>query len=361
MMTLFACSRPQTGVSPAEELTARLQAAAGEGIVFYGHQDDLSYGHSWRVIDWENDDLTRSDVRDVAGRYPAVLGFDLGGIERADSCNLDGVPFGLIRKATLAHVARGGIVTFSWHVRNPFTGGDAWDVSSAETVASVLEGGEKHAIFMEWLGRTADFLASLTDGNGRAVPVIFRPWHEHTGSWFWWGQKLCTTEEYVALWHMTHDYFTKERGLNGLVWAYSPGGGADAAGYMERYPGDAYVDVLGTDIYHYSAEGEEWASSNRRFIGQVDATLAFMTELGQAHGKPIALTETGLESIPYPTWWTEVLLPALGDHPVCYVLTWRNAWDREAHFYGPYPEAACAEDFRTFARNDRIRLLSETE
>ena len=360
-MLTAACTRPGPALTPAEELTARLQAAAEEGTVLYGHQDDLSYGHAWRVDDWENDGLTRSDVRAVCGRYPAVLGFDLGGIEQADSCNLDGVPFGLIRKAALTHSARGGIVTFSWHIRNPFTGGDAWDVSSTETVASVLEGGEKHDLFMEWLGRAADFLASLEDADGRPVPVVFRPWHEHTGSWFWWGKRLCTVAEYTALWRMTHDYLTAERGLSHLVWAYSPGGGIDRTEYMERYPGDAYADVLGTDIYEYVSEGESWASANGRFIAQVGTALDFMTELGRELGKPIALTETGLEGIPYPEWWTQVLLPALGEHPVCYVLTWRNAWDQETHFYGPFPGAACEEDFRRFAGSDRISLLSGNE
>ena len=354
---MCACVKTVPVQTPARQLESRLRAAAEEGMIFYGHQDDLSYGHSWVVTDWEHDDLTRSDVFAVSGQYPAVLGFDLGGIELGDSCNLDGVPFGLIRKAALTHVGRGGIVTFSWHLRNPLTDGDAWDVSSSEVVASVLEGGEKHELFMTWLARTADFLESLQDVDAELIPVIFRPWHEHTGSWFWWGKRLCSVSEYMALWRMTHEYFTEERGLTNLVWAYSPGGGADAAEYMERYPGDAYVDLLGTDIYQYSGTEEPIASSNDRYKEQVRSTLAFMTRLGTEHGKVIALTETGLESIPYPAWWTEVLLPAIEDYPVVYVLTWRNAWDRETHFYAPFAGAACEEDFRAFAGNEKIGML----
>ncbi|MBR4756538.1 MAG: hypothetical protein IK076_06325, partial [Bacteroidales bacterium] len=115
-MLLAACN-PTKPVGPREALMGRLTAAVDEGTVFYGHQDDLSYGHSWKVEDWESDPLDRSDVMDVTGKYPMVLGMDLGGIEFGDEENLDGVPFGLIRKAALKHIERGGIVTFSWHLR----------------------------------------------------------------------------------------------------------------------------------------------------------------------------------------------------------------------------------------------------
>ena len=184
---LSACS---SGETPSGALKARLEAAASSGDILFGHQDALMYGHSWRAV--PGDDLDRSDVKDVCGSHPAVLGFDLGGIELGDDCNLDGNPFSMMREAAVAHHERGGIVTFSWHPRNPLTGGDSWDVSSSAVVASVLEGGEKHELFMQWLSRCADFLASLKDSKGSPVPVIFRPWHEHTGSWFWWGRDLCS-------------------------------------------------------------------------------------------------------------------------------------------------------------------------
>ena len=193
--------------TPKDQLVHRLFSYAQNGQIAYGHQDDLVYGHNWVLTDWENDPLERSDVKDVTGKYPMVLGFDLGGIELGQAKNLDGVPFGLMRKAAQKHVERGGIVTFSWHPRNPLTGGDAWDVSSDQVVKSVLRDGEKSGEFKLWLRRAADFIESL------GVPVIFRPWHENVGSWFWWGGKLCTPEEYRELYRMTWLYFTKDRGL----------------------------------------------------------------------------------------------------------------------------------------------------
>ena len=329
----------------------RGQRQIEEGKILYGHQDDLVYGHSWMVTDIENDPLNRSDVRDVAGCFPAVVGFDLGGIELGDTANLDGVPFDLMRRAALKQLERGGMVTFSWHPRNPFTGGDAWDISSDKVVESILPGGEKEAEFALWLNRAADFLSSLGD-----VPVVFRPWHENIGSWFWWGGRLCTEDQYKALYRMTHDYFTKERGLTNLVWCYSPNGPLTAEEYLSRYPGDDCVDMLGTDIYEYvGPDGLE--AAGRRFGNQVREMLSTLRDISREHGKMMCLSETGLEGLTDPQWWTGVLYPAIKDSGISYVLTWRNAHDKPGHFYAPWKGFDNAGDFKTFCENDDIVLL----
>ncbi|MBR1538061.1 MAG: beta-mannosidase, partial [Bacteroidales bacterium] len=309
-LLLAACSN-----HPELDLHDRLAAAAADGKILYGHQDDLAYGHSWCVTDWKNDPLERSDVKDVAGRYPAVAGFDLGGIELGNDCNLDGVPFDLMRKAALTQIARGGVVTFSWHPRNPLTGGDAWDISSDEVVWSVLEGGDKHGLFLEWLSRAADFLESLGD-----VEVIFRPWHEHMGSWFWWGWRLCSANEYKALYQLTHDYFVKERGLDRILWCFSPNGPVSEADYLSRYPGDEFVDILGTDIYEYVGD-DGLQAAGARFGAQVREMLGTLKGIGETHHKLTCLSETGLEGLADPVWWSEVLYPAISDSGICYVLT----------------------------------------
>ena len=76
-----------------------LSQASESGCFIFGHQDGLSYGKNWKVDDYAGDDLTRSDVKDVCGQYPAMIGFDLGGIELGDAANLDGVPFDFMRRA----------------------------------------------------------------------------------------------------------------------------------------------------------------------------------------------------------------------------------------------------------------------
>ena len=331
-------------------LATKLASLADSGKVMYGHQDDLSYGHSWKVEDWENDDLKRSDIKDVSGEYPSVIGFDLGGIELGNKENLDGVPFGLIRKATLKHIARGGAVTYSWHLRNPLTGGDSWDISSDKVVASVLEGGEKHEEFLAWLDRLAEFLNSL---NG--APVIFRPWHENIGSWFWWGGNLCSADQYKALYRLTKERLEAKEVKN-LLWCYSPNGPISAEDYLSRYPGDASVDILGTDIYEYVGQ-DGLEAAGERYVTQVRQMLSTLEAISKERGKLMCLSETGLEGLVDPTWWTERLYPAIKGFPITYVLTWRNAHDKPGHFYGPWKGFENEDDFKAFSEKEDIVML----
>ena len=113
---LAACgsAEKKTAETPKDQLLNTLSAAVAKGDILYGHQDDLCYGHAWKVEDWEADSLTRSDVKAVTGKYPAILGLELGGIEMGDKASLDSVDFNLIRKAAVTHAQRGGIVTMSW-------------------------------------------------------------------------------------------------------------------------------------------------------------------------------------------------------------------------------------------------------
>jgi mannan endo-1,4-beta-mannosidase len=327
-----------------------LSASATAGTPLYGHQDDLMYGHTWNANDDPGTDLTRSDVKDVCGHYPAILGLDMGGIELGDTRNLDGNDFSLMREAATAHYARGGIVSLSWHLRNPLTGGDSWDVSSNQAVASVLPGGEKHELFVQWLDRLADWILSLKAEDGSQIPVIWRPWHEHSGSWFWWGRDLCTPEEYNALWRMTYDHLVHKRGIEGLVWAISPNfTEPDFEGWEARYPGDDVVDIVGLDCY-------SWGQRDN-FIRQIRAGLTSLQRFCERHGKILAVTETGLEGISDAQWWTGALSPALHGFPVSYVLTWRNASDKPTHFYAPYAGQDSAEDFAAWIRQDKITVL----
>ena len=180
----------QPGNRTPEQLLALLRHVSKRGELLFGQQDFPFYGCDWAYEEG------RSDVKELCGDYPAVLGCDLGEIELGTGRNLDGVPFDTMRTEILRHFARGGLTTVSWHPRNPLTGGDAWDVTSDRAVRSVLPGGERHELFVGWLDRAADFLLSLRTDDGSVVPTLFRPWHEHTGSWFWWGQRLCTTDDY---------------------------------------------------------------------------------------------------------------------------------------------------------------------
>lgn len=351
-LAVTACHRQpkDSDLSWRQVTLSRLLSLADAGDIMYGHQDDLVYGHSWKVTDWKKDSLERSDVKAVAGKYPALVGFDLGGIELGDSVNLDGVPFDLMRKAALTHISRGGQVTFSWHPRNPLTGGDAWDISSSEVVRSILDGGDLHEEFLVWLDRAADFLNSLV-----GAAVIFRPWHENLGSWFWWGGNLCTADQYKALFRLTRSRL-EEKGVRNLIWCYSPNGPVSAEDYLSRYPGDDVVDILGTDIYEYVGDGaiEE---AGERYVSQVKGMLSVLEAISNERSKLMCLSETGLEGLVDPLWWTERLYPAIEGFPICYVLTWRNSHDKPGHFYAPWKGFAGEDDFKEFSEKKDIVLL----
>lgn len=345
VMLLTACpSDKELRPGPADPAAATetvnmltgLKAATERGIMF-GHQDDLSYGIDWIYPDGE------SDVKRVSGDYPAVCGMDLGDIEHRAPVNLDSVPFDHMKIFVSEIWSRGGVITFSWHVDNPLTGGDSWDVSSDRVVASVLPGGESHEKFKGWLDNLAEFLGSLRDENGVAIPVIFRPWHEHTGSWFWWGQKLCTDEEFVTLWRFTFDYLCGEKNLHNLLFAYSSSGDiSDKEKYLARYPGDGYVDLMGFDYYQMPQAG------NQSFVREVDRVLGIVTAAAAEHGKLAALTEAGYEGIPDSAWWTGTLWPAVKNHNISYLLVWRNAHNKPGHFYAPWPGHISEKDFINF-------------
>lgn len=339
------CAQQQ---DPAGALKERLAQSVESGVILFGHQDDLFYGKHWKLWD---DGVERSDIRAVAGDYPAVLGVEIGGIELNHDPSLDHVPFDVIRRGIADHHRRGGIVTVSWHAANPASGGDSWDVAEAAgVVASVAEGGPNHVLFRQWLGRVGDFLASLRDDDEQPIPVVWRPWHENAGGWFWWGAPYCTPAEYKALWRQTYDYLMRERGLTNLVWAVSPGFTDECGtGYTDYYPGDDCVDLIGIDIYQYGSDAE--------YTERTRSQLTSLADMACNHGKLLALTETGYEGIPNPVWWTQTLLPALEGLPVAYVLTWRNAWDRPEHYYAPFEGQASADDFRTFATRGPIGLL----
>ncbi len=123
---------------------------------------------------------------------------------------------------------------------NPVSGSNAWDTTQA--VYAILPGGTQHALFRSWLDRFADFAHTLRGvPPGRtdtvAIPIIFRPYHEWTGSWFWWGRNHCSPDEFVQLWHFTVDYLRQEKGLHNLLLAYSSDRFHSPEDYLERYPG----------------------------------------------------------------------------------------------------------------------------
>jgi hypothetical protein len=322
----------------------------GRDRFLFGHQDDLAYGVGWKY------EPGRSDIKDVTGDYPALYGSELGRIELDHPADLDGVPFDATRRFIQEAYARGGVITISWHLNNPLTGGTAWQPAPG-TVASILPGGEKNALYKTWLDKVAVFMKSLKGEKGEYIPVIFRIFHELNGNWFWWGGKNCTPAELKQLWQFTVSYLRDEKQVHNLLYAYNTDRVATADAWLERYPGDQWVDVAGFDIY----QGYDIAKSEV-FGREFGRTLTMLDSIVAAHHKIAAVTEFGYNGLADSSWWTGTFLPATKGHRIAYVMAWRNAGgkpDGQHEFYVPYKGQGSAADFIQFYKQPSTLFQKE--
>lgn len=327
-----------------QHLYFNLKNTLSKGILF-GHQDDLAYGVNWKY------EAGRSDVKEVTGQYPAVYGWELGHIEIDSPVNLDSVPFDKMKQYIRAGYDRGGVITISWHLNNPLTGKTAWD-PAAGTVESILPGGNKNELYKSWLDKIAAFMFDLKGANGEYIPVIFRPFHELNGSWFWWGKDHCTPNQIKLLYQFTETYLRDIKNVHNLLYAFNTDRFASSEAYLERYPGDAYVDVIGFDIYQ---KGD--ILSNEKFIAELDKSLVTLEQIASTKNKIPALTEFGYVEIPDAGWWTNVFDKALQNHSISYALAWRNAGLKplgEMEFYVPYKGQLSGADFKNFSSSQKV-------
>ena len=320
-------------------LYRNLKRLAAKGFMF-GHQDDLAYGVGWKY------ESGRSDIKDVTGDYPAVYGWELGRLEIDQPVNLDSVPFKKMQQLIKDGYNRGAVITISWHLNNPLTGKTAWDPEPG-TVASILPGGSKHDLYKTWLDKIAAFMNGLKGNRGELIPVIFRPYHELNGNWFWWGGKNCSPDEFKKLWIFTVSYLRNEKKLHHLLYTYNTDRFSSKEDYLEKYPGDEWVDVIGFDIYQRN-------SSNEKFIADIDKMLSTLEEIAKEKNKIPALTEFG-GNLADNNWWTHTFLKGIGNHRISYVLGWRNAGRTpggEFEGYVPYKGHGSNEDFIRFYKQE---------
>ena len=307
-------------------LYANLWCIGLNGVMF-GHHDYPSYGIGWKG------DKDRSDVKDIVGSHPAVYSLDMAGINDTK-----------IRLIQEAH-KRGGVCMLVWHQSNPLTEGPgkkypvgtAWD--NTKVVDQILkEGSPMNLKYKARLDGVAEAFRKMVDEKGRPIPVIFRPLHEHTQTWNWWGSSATTEEEFIAFWRFIVSYLRDTQGIHNVIYAISPQMDAvykDTEGrLLFRWPGDEWVDFIGMDCYH--------GRNTKAFESNVKA----LVEVRELKHKPVGVTETGLENNHKADYWTQDVLRVLRGEPCTMVVAWRN--DNPRHAYGPYPSDVSAEDFKRF-------------
>lgn len=310
-----------------------------KGHTLFGHQAATEYGRGWYG------DENRSDVKSVTGSHPAVIGCDISGLSGRSRVEIEKAKQALA-KNVIDTYNRGGVSTVSWHFPNPVSkGGFYWvDSVSLPAVKYIIPGGTAHHTYKEILKDVADWAHRIKGTNGELVPVIFRPYHEFDGEWFWWGRPHCTKDEFISLWKFTVSYLRDSLDVHNFIYAFSPDNKfRNEAEFLERYPGDDWVDMVGID--NYGDMGRDGYA-----LDEAAKKLKIVSDFAIRKGKLAAFTETGLESISNPTWWTESLLKTMQAHKteLCYVLVWRNDAKSETHYYAPVPGHVSEKDFIKF-------------
>jgi len=245
-------------------------------------------------------------IAQTAGKYPAIWGSDFGFTGGSDKDSIEGRP-GMIEEAIRQH-ASGSIITLMWHaVRptedEPVQPGAGWrgsvqaDLTEDQWAALTTPGTELNKRWLAQIDVVAGYLKKLKEAN---IPVLWRPYHENNGDWFWWGFRQ-GPEGFAALWRLMYDRYVNFHRLDNLIWVWNANApnGRNALAYHRFYPGDQYVDILATDVYG--------AFEQKHYEDLVEL----------ANGRVIALGEVGappspeiLEAQPKWVWfmgWSDIM------------------------------------------------------
>ncbi|TPG42170.1 glycosyl hydrolase [Flavobacterium pectinovorum] len=311
-----------------------------------------------------------SDIKKNTGSDPALLGSDFIFITDKNNNNQADNWFYQQEEKTISDVkaayAKGMINTFSWHLREPnnedsFYAADMTADQKATAFKSILPGGTNNEWYKKKLDKVASVVSNLKGANGELIPIIFRPFHEFDGSWFWWGANFCSADDYKKAYQFTVDYLKNTKGVHNILYAFSPDNSyTKEADYLSRYPGDKYVDVLGMDNYgDFDNQGQTGAT-------KANAKLIMIGSLAANKVKISALTETGYQvsatKPPVTDWFSTYLYGAISNVQgydstisISYVMFWNNSKDA---YFVPNGSVSNATDFKTFATKPKSALLN---
>ena len=356
--------------------------------VLYGQEEDFTCGIRNDGTPWANQETNplyvkkvdnvwvekasdeidlslNSGIYDMAGKFGNVLALDLnkylnfhfsGENELAEFYKLTFIS--LVKKY---YKEVGGVITFCYHANNPYGDGSFDHINSTYPnafyqILNEKDGGVAKKWFDDFLRSASDFFNLLVDEEGNKIPIIFRPFHECAYSMTkWWNN--CTSEEYKEVWRRM------VRHINGMctnvLWAYNPGvnplSGEDSI--FERYAGDEYVDVVGSDIYFN--DSVDWSEDITPDTGnKIESFLPVIRRIviaAELRNKIPCLPETGNKFASRANFYTNQLYLRLlmqYDVRLAYMTTWynlRGANDVKPYFYTPYiKDSAKGRDYIEF-------------
>ncbi len=320
--------------SDAEKLLENLKKLSETGKIMFGMANPTTLGYSSGP---KNSDINNSDCKDITGSHPAFHESDFMWYSDRSFMKTD---IEAMRKA----YQRGAVCGYCWHNRGQnsdefYAKKNGKFTKDKDLVKQIVaSNNRKTNKALDWYLTKLD-KEVIPVFNELEFPLIFRPFHEMNGDWFWWGTDNCTAKEYQKIFRLTVDYL-RAQNVKNLLYAWSVN--VDAT--FKFYPGDDYVDILGLDSYEPGIS--KW-NPTRKFL----KALQHLTDYAASHNKVAALTETGCRKEndqfryvdQYPDYWTKyVLNPILSDSKakrIVWIMSWYNSdWnnDLSGQYYIPY-------------------------
>ena len=229
-------------------------------------------------------DYASGYVTNKTGKYSAIRGNELASLNHSgDFTTYRNNMLQTLVNDAKNYWASGGLTTLTWHQSYPTSplpekNEYCWVKNWSGYNETVTPGTTKYNALITDLDRMAGYLKQLRDAK---VPILFRPYHEMNGDWFWWGNN---PTNYKKLWNIIYNRYTGYHGLNNLIWIWSPWQDSNVETLKSYYPGNDKVDIIGCDSYY----GDFPAGDYNAF-----------SNLSTTYGKPIALAEVG--KYPSPT------------------------------------------------------------
>jgi len=283
---------------------------------------DLPHGSGKRILNGQmflgptfNYESRISQLHDNTGEWIALAGSDYWGEwpwigpPKYQEVNAD-----LIR-----HFDDGGLITLSLLLPNPFSFAannprGYFDTDLYGFNFSDLYTEDGNAVNLEFRNMLDETAVGFRDLDDNGVVVLFRPFLEMNGFWFWWGNQ--SLEQFKQLWKYTFDYLTSTKDLHNIIWIYSAASSQPKV--TDYYPGDAYVDIVGLDFY-----ADDWSSNNADIMSAYENLLAL--------SKPFAFTEAGFSINENSPCWNggcdnRIIIDGVSENypAAVYIFRWRD-------------------------------------
>ena len=239
-------------------------------------------------------------IEEVTGKQPALLGFELlsyspniNYLDTDEECMIEVEQnFGTLKKAW-EWADKKGLITFTWHWFSPLGGRSKAFFSyntDFDAGKAVIEGTPENRALLSDMDMMAGLLRPFCDKH---VPILWRPFHEGDGNWFWWGAK--GPEPLKKLWRLMYERYTKVHHLNNLIWVWN-------SPVAECYPGDDVVDIISRDMYPPEHEHTSRTEMYRNLVKITEQKKIVL--IGETGTLPDAkaIVDEGIGWSTYMTW-----------------------------------------------------------